>query len=384
MSVEAKTPHETLKQTPLHALHVALGARMAPFAGYDMPLHYPMGVLNEHRHTRAAAGLFDVSHMGQILLRPKSGALADAARALEQLVPADILGLARGRQRYTFFTNNRGGILDDLMVANRDDHYLLVVNAACKENDEALLRDGLSEDCDIERTDQALIALQGPKAEAALAHVAPDCVSMQFMDVRKMPIMGTPCVVARSGYTGEDGFEISMPSDVAREIAEGLLEDLAVAPVGLTARDTLRLEAGLCLYGSDLDQTTTPVMAGLSWAIQDARRRTGQRAGGFPGAPLILDELERGTTSRRVGLTPEGRTPVRAGAPLYADDAGGAPVGQVTSGGFSPSLDRPIAMGRVPAPLSESGTKLFAEVRGKRLPVAVTRLPFIEHHYRRG
>jgi len=270
------------------------------------------------------------------------------------------------------------------MVANRDDHYLLVVNAACKENDEALLRDGLSEDCNIERTDQALIALQGPKAEAALAHLAPDCVSMQFMDVRKMPIMGTPCVVARSGYTGEDGFEISMPSDVAREIAEGLLEDLAVAPVGLAARDTLRLEAGLCLYGSDLDQTTTPVMAGLSWAIQDARRRTGQRAGGFPGAPIILDELERGPGAHRVGLAPEGRTPVRAGAPLYADDAGGAPVGQVTSGGFSPSLDRPIAMGRVPAPLSELGIKLFAEVRGKRLPVAVTRLPFIEHHYRLG
>jgi aminomethyltransferase len=385
MSVDAtKTVPEELNRTPLHALHLALGARMVPFAGYDMPLNYPTGVLAEHRHTRAAAGLFDISHMGQIVLRPRSGALDDAARALERLVPADILELVPGKQRYTFFTHESGGILDDLMVANRGAHYLLVVNAACKETDEAHLRDNLSMDCDIERHDLALIALQGPKAEAVLTRLAPDSASMRFMDVRDMPIMGTACVVTRSGYTGEDGFEISIPSDVVREIAEGLLEDPDVAPVGLAARDTLRLEAGLCLYGSDIDDATTPEMAGLTWAIQNARRRTGQRTGGFPGASIILHELERGTKRCRVGLGPEDRTPVRAGAPIFAEDEGGPPIGQVTSGGFSPSLDRPIAMGYVPTPLSEPGTKLFAEVRGKRLPVAVTTLPFIAHHYKRG
>ena len=385
MSVDAtKTMPEELKQTPLHALHLALGARMAPFAGYDMPLNYPTGVLAEHRHTRAAAGLFDISHMGQIVLRPKSGALTDAARALERLVPADILELVPGRQRYTFFTNESGGILDDLMVANRGTHFLLVVNAACKENDEALLHNGLAQDCYVERSDHALIALQGPKAEAALAKLASACKEMRFMDVREMPIMGMPCVVMRSGYTGEDGFEISMLPDVSREIMEGLLEDPDVTPAGLAARDTLRLEAGLCLYGADIDEATTPVMAGLSWAIPKSRRGGGERLGGFPGSPIILDELERGTGAHRVGLALEGGMPVRAGAPLFSDDAGGVLVGHVTSGGFGPSLDRPIAMGYVPTPLSDLGTRLFAEVRGKRLPATVTPLPFVEHHCKRG
>lgn len=373
-----------LKRTPLHALHLALGARMAPFAGYDMPLNYAAGVLKEHRHTRAAASLFDTSHMGQILVRAKSGAPADAAQALERLVPADIVGLGPGRQRYTFFTNDRGGILDDLMVANLGDRYLLVVNAACKEQDLALLRDALSADCAIEATDRALIALQGPKAEAALARLAPDCARMRFMDVREMTIMGATCVVSRSGYTGEDGFEISTPPDVAREIAEGLLENPDVAPAGLAARDTLRLEAGLCLYGADLDAATSPVTAGLSWAISPARREKGQRTGGFPGAGVILGELAKGTAMHRVGLLPEGRAPVRAGAPLFADEIGAAQIGHVTSGGFGPSLDRPIAMAYVPAALSEAGTQLFAEVRGTRLAAVVTPLPFVEHRYKRG
>jgi aminomethyltransferase len=385
MSVDVtKTVPGELKRTPLYALHLALGARMAPFAGYDMPLNYPIGVLAEHRHTRTAAGLFDISHMGQIILRPKSGALADAARALERLVPADILGLVPGKQRYTFFTNENGGILDDLMVANRGNHFLLVVNAACKDNDEALLHNGLSQDCHVERSDHALIALQGPKAEAALAKLVPACGEMRFMDVREVPIMGTPCVVMRSGYTGEDGFEISMPQDVVREIAEGLLEDPEVTPVGLVARDTLRLEAGLCLYGADIDEATTPVMAGLSWAIPKSRRGSGERIGGFPGSPIILHELESGAGAHRVGLVIEGRTPVRAGAPLFAGDAGDALAGHVTSGGFGPSLDRPIAMGYVPTPLADLGTRLFAEVRGKRLPATVSPLPFVEHHYKRG
>lgn len=383
MSVNLTDP-QVLKRTALHALHAALGARMTAFAGYDMPVSYATGVLDEHKHTRAAAGLFDVSHMGQFSVRPKSGVMADAAQALEGLMPADILGLAEGKARYAFLTSEQGGILDDLIVAHLGDHYLLVVNAARKDHDLSLMRDHLSPDCDIlELTDKALISLQGPKAEAALAPLAKQCATMGFMDVRAMPIMGTPCIVSRSGYTGEDGFEISMRADVACEIAEGLLENPDVAPIGLGARDTLRLEAGLCLYGADIDETTTPVAAGLSWAIPKARRHGGQREGGFPGAAIILDELEKGATQSRVGLLPEGRAPVRGGTFLFADETDVTPAGRVTSGGFGPSLDRPIAMGYVPTALAQPGTRVFAEVRGRRLPVDVARLPFIEHRYKR-
>ena len=256
------TSDEALKHTPLHALHMELRARMVPFAGYDMPVQYPPGVLKEHLHTRAGAGLFDVSHMGQIVIRAKSGDVRDAARALERLVPVDILDLAPGRLRYAFFTNAHGGILDDLMVANCGDHLLLVVNAACKATDEAHLRGQLGKECEVERLDRALIALQGPKAETALAILAPECTSMRFMDVRTLTLMGAECMVSRSGYTGEDGYEISTPADIAREIAEELLANADVAPIGLGARDSLRLEAGLCLYGSDIDDKTTPVEAG--------------------------------------------------------------------------------------------------------------------------
>jgi aminomethyltransferase len=375
------TSDEALKHTPLHALHVELGARMVPFAGYEMPVQFKPGVLKEHLHTRAAAGLFDVSHMGQIAVRAKSG---DAARALERLVPVDILGLALGRLRYAFFTNARGGILDDVMVANRGDHLLIVVNAACKATDEAHLRAELGNECKVERLDRALIALQGPKAETALAVLAPECTKMRFMEVRTLTLMGADCMVARSGYTGEDGFEISTPADIAREVAEELLVNADVAPVGLGARDSLRLEAGLCLYGSDIDEKTTPVEAGLSWAIQKSRRGGGAREGGFPGAEIILEQLEHGPPRHRVGLRPEGRAPVRAGAPLYAEKDASAPVGFVTSGGFGPSLDVPIAIGYLPAALSVPGMRIFAEVRGKRLPVAVTTLPFIVLKYKRG
>jgi aminomethyltransferase len=374
----------SLKTTPLHALQVELGARMVPFAGYEMPVQYPLGVLKEHLHTRAAAGLFDVSHMGQIVLRAKSGDVGDAARALERLVPVDIIDLAPGRLRYAFFTNALGGILDDLMVANCGEYLLLVVNASCKEADEALLRAHLANECEVERLDRALIALQGPKAEAALALLAPECASMRFMDVRTLTLMGAECRVARSGYTGEDGFEISTPADIAREIAEELLANACVAPIGLGARDSLRLEAGLCLYGSDIDERTTPVEAGLSWAIQKVRRRRGAREGGFPGAPIILGQFEHGAPRHRVGLRPEGRAPVRAGAPLYVDADASAPVGSVTSGGFGPSLNAPIAMGYLPTALAAPGTTVFAELRGKRLPVTVTDLPFIVPKYKRG
>jgi len=378
------TSDEALKHTPLHALHVELGARMVPFAGYEMPVQFRPGVLNEHLHTRAAAGLFDVSHMGQIVARAKSGDARNAAWALERLVPVDILGLPPGRLRYAFFTNASAGILDDVMVANRGDYFLIVVNAACKATDEAHLRAQLGKECEVERLDRALIAVQGPKAEAALAVLAPECTKMRFMDVRTLTLMGADCMVARSGYTGEDGFEISTPADIAREVAEELLVNADVAPVGLGARDSLRLEAGLCLYGSDIDEKTTPVEAGLSWAIQKSRRGGGAREGGFPGAEIILEQLEHGPPRRRVGLRPEGRAPVRAGAPLYAEKDASAPVGFVTSGGFGPSLDAPIAIGYLPAALSVPGMRIFAEVRGKRLPVAVTTLPFIVLKYKRG
>lgn len=378
------TSDEALKHTPLHALHMELRARMVPFAGYDMPVQYPPGVLNEHLHTRAGAGLFDVSHMGQIVMRAKSGDVRDAARALERLVPVDILDLAPGRLRYAFFTNAHGGILDDLMVANCGDHLLLVVNAACKATDEAHLRGQLGKECEVERLDRALIALQGPKAETALAILAPECTSMRFMDVRTLTLMGAECMVSRSGYTGEDGYEISTPADIAREIAEELLANADVAPIGLGARDSLRLEAGLCLYGSDIDDKTTPVEAGLSWAIQKERRSGGAREGGFPGAEIILGQLEHGTPRHRVGLRPEGRAPVRASAPLYVEADASARIGSVTSGGFGPSLNAPIAMGYLAAALAVPGTRVFAEVRGNRLPIAVTALPFIVPKYKRG
>jgi aminomethyltransferase len=356
---------------------------MVPFAGYDMPLQYRAGVLKEHLHTRAAAGLFDVSHMGQIRLRPRSGAIADVARALERLVPIDVLGLQPGRMRYAVLTNDRGGILDDLMVANLGDHLLLVVNAARKEADEAHVRQQLADVCEVEHSDDALIALQGPRAEACLARLAPGCTSMRFMDVRALQIMEVDCIVMRSGYTGEDGFEISMPSDVAREICEGLLEIADVALVGLAARDTLRLEAGLCLYGADIDETTTPAEAGLAWAIPKLRRRNGARAGGFLGAVTILDQLENGAKRSRIGLRPEGRMPIRADAPLFAEETDGDPVGRVTSGSFGPTIDAPVAMGYLPASMAAEGTRVFAEVRGSRLPATVTALPFIETHYKR-
>ena len=375
---------EALKHTPLHALHVTLGARMVPFAGYEMPVQFRPGVLKEHLHTRAAAGLFDVSHMGQIAVRAKSGDARDAARALERLVPVDILGLALGRLRYAFFTNARGGILDDVMVANRGDHLLIVVNAACKATDEAYLRGELGNACDVERLDRALIALQGPEAETALAVLAPECTKMRFMDVRTLTLMGADCMVARSGYTGEDGFEISTPADIAREVAEELLANADVAPVGLGARDSLRLEAGLCLYGSDIDEGTTPVEAGLSWAIQKSRRRSGAREAGFPGAEIILEQLEHGARRRRVGLRPEGRAPVRALASLYAEMDTVAPLSSVTSGGFGPSLDAPIATGYLPTNLAAPGARVFADLRGKRVPVTVTTLPFIVPKYKHG
>jgi len=373
-----------LQRTALHALHVSLGAKMVPFAGYDMPVQYATGVLREHLHTRGSAGLFDVSHMGQIVLRAKSGRVEDAGRALELLVPQDILGVAPGRQRYAQFTNEGGGILDDLMVANFGDHLFLVVNAACKETDEAHLRAQLSGMCEIEPLpDRALLALQGPKAESVLAKLCADAPAMRFMDAGPRKVAGFDCFVSRSGYTGEDGFEISVPAGQAEELARLLLAEAEVLPIGLGARDSLRLEAGLCLHGHDIDTMTTPVEAALEWSIQKARRSGGARSGGFLGAETILAQLDQGAPRRRVGLKPEGRAPVREGTALFADAASSEQIGAVTSGGFGVSLNAPVAMGYLPTPLAGAGTQIFAELRGQRLPLKVAATPFVPNTYKR-
>lgn len=366
--------HETLKRTGLYDLHIELGAKMVPFAGWEMPVQYPMGVMKEHLHTRAAAGLFDVSHMGQVILP------AGAVAALESLVPVDIAGLKENRQRYAMFTNDQGGILDDLMVANKGDHLFVVVNAACAEQDIAHMKAHI-EGVQVV-TDRALLALQGPAAEGALAALVPGVADMKFMDVAEFDWQGATLWVSRSGYTGEDGFEISVPDAVAVDFARALLAHPDVAPIGLGARDSLRLEAGLCLYGHDIDTTTTPVEADLKWAIQKARRNGGARAGGFPGAAIILDQFDNGAARKRVGLRPEGRAPMREGTQIYLAPEGGEPVGQVTSGGFGPSINAPMAMAYLPADLAD-GTTVYGDVRGKRLPARIAPMPFQPNTYKR-
>lgn len=366
---------DDLERTPLHDLHVELGARMVPFAGYSMPVQYPAGIIDEHRHTRAAAGLFDVSHMGQVHLH---GDGADAA--LERLVCADVVGLQPGRQRYALFTAADGGILDDLMIARAADHLALVVNAACKAADIAHLEAGVGADCEVRvRPDLALLALQGPAAAGVLQRIAPDCAAMRFMDARPLTVDGIDCFASRSGYTGEDGFEIAVPADAAEALARRLLAEPEVAPVGLGARDSLRLEAGLPLYGHDIDTSTSPVEAGLAWAINKARRPDGARAGGYPGAEVVAVQMRDGVSRRRVGLRPQGRAPVREGAELV--DAQGHTAGRVTSGGFGPSVGGPVAMGYVATEALDAA--LSALVRGKPLPVERHALPFVEQRYAR-
>jgi aminomethyltransferase len=366
-----------LTQTPLHALHIELGAKMVPFAGYEMPVQYPMGILSEHLHTRDKAGLFDVSHMGQVRL---SG--GQAASALESLVPIDVVNLASGQQRYALFTNADGGVLDDLMVTNAGDHLFAVVNADCKEQDIAHLHTHLDGRCIVEnRTDKALLALQGPTAASVLAVLAPAANALAFMQAEAMDVAGYPCFVSRSGYTGEDGFEISVPNDAVEALARRLLEHADVEAIGLGARDSLRLEAGLCLYGHELDPSTTPVEASLKWALSKSRRTGGARAGGYLGANVINEQLSSGTARRRVGILPEGRAPIREGAELISSE--GTRVGHISSGGFSPSLGAPIAMGYVETAYSSLDTKLSALVRGKPRPVSVAKLPFVAQRYHR-
>ncbi|MGL5005306.1 MAG: glycine cleavage system aminomethyltransferase GcvT, partial [Casimicrobium sp.] len=368
-----------LSKTPLFDLHVKLGARMVPFAGYEMPVQYPLGVMKEHLHTRAHAGLFDVSHMGQVELHG-----ADAAAALETLVPVDVIGLPAGKQRYALFTNEQGGILDDLMIFNTGTYLHLVVTAACKEHDFALLQSKSGSRCVVKvRDDLALLALQGPGAETALKSIASGEIPQTFMQGARVKLAGVDCLVTRSGYTGEDGFEISVSNSNCEALANALLAAPNVQPIGLGARDSLRLEAGLCLYGHDLDTTTTPVEAALTWAMQKVRRTGGARAGGFPGADVIhaqLDDTSK-VKRKRVGLKPEGRAPIREGVEIV--DAKGAKVGVVTSGGFGPTVNAPVIMAYVETAYATSGTKLNAMLRGAPTPVTVVDIPFAPHRYKR-
>ncbi|WP_434609049.1 glycine cleavage system aminomethyltransferase GcvT [Pseudomonas sp. R1-7] len=371
---------EQLLKTPLHALHLELGARMVPFAGYDMPVQYPLGVMKEHQHTRDQAGLFDVSHMGQIRLTG-----AGAAKALETLVPVDIVDLPVGMQRYAMFTNDNGGILDDLMVANLgDDELFLVVNAACKDQDLAHLQANIGGQCSIEPLFEAraLLALQGPVAVTVLARLAPDVAKMTFMQFQRVTLLGVDCFVSRSGYTGEDGFEISVPAADAEKLARALLAEPEVAAIGLGARDSLRLEAGLCLYGHDMNTETTPIEASLLWAISKVRRADGARAGGFPGAETVFAQQQQGVKRKRVGLLPQERTPVREGAEIVNE--AGETLGTVCSGGFGPTLGGPLAMGYLDSAYVALDTPVWAIVRGKKVPLLVSKMPFVPQRYYRG
>ena len=369
---------QALLRTPLHALHVELGAKMVPFAGYEMPVSYPAGIVAEHRQCRDAAALFDVSHMGQLRLVG-----ADAAAALESLVPVDVVGLAEGKQRYALFTNDAGGILDDLMVTRRAEHLFLVVNAGCKVADIDHLRAEIGRRCAIEpMPEHALLALQGPAAGAVMQRLSPSLAKLTFMSGAVTKIAGIDCFATRSGYTGEDGFEISVAGANAEALARALLAAPEVKPAGLGARDTLRLEAGLCLYGHDIDTSTTPIEAALAWAFQKVRRPGGARAGGYPGAGTIERQLASGTARKRVGLVGLDRAPVREGAAIV--DEGGGAIGRVTSGTVGPSVGKPVALAYVPSALAAVGTPLDADVRGKRQPMQVQALPFTPHRYFRG
>ncbi len=371
---------DALFKTPLHDLHIELGARMVPFAGYSMPVQYPAGLMAEHLHTRTAAGLFDVSHMGQLRLEGP-----DAGAAFESLMPVDVMDLAVGKQRYGLLLNDAGGIMDDLMFFNTGISIFIIVNGACKAVDMAHIQKKIGTRCKvIPMPEMALLALQGPQAVTALSRLAPGVEKLVFMTGGRFDVAGCDCFLTRSGYTGEDGFEISVHADQAEKLARALLAQAEVKPVGLGARNSLRLEAGLCLYGNDIDATTTPVEASLNWAIQKVRRAGGARAGGFPGAEKILAQLAdpRTLTRKRVGLMALERIPVRDHTALHA--LTGEAIGEVTSGLLGPSINQPVAMGYVGPEFATMGTQLNAMVRGKPVLMQVTAMPFVPAHYFRG
>lgn len=374
MSYDPK--NSQLAQTPLNNLHQELGATMVDFAGYEMPMFYPAGILKEHQHTRSQASLFDISHMGQVRLTGM-----DAAVALETLLPGNIVDLKPYCQRYSMFTNVRGGILDDLMITNTNDYLFLVINAARKEQDIDHMRNHLPESkCSVEVIeDHALLALQGPAAHQVFSRLNPEATALTFMSAAWMNIEGARCLVARCGYTGEDGFEILIPADRATDIAQILLNQPEVAPAGLGARDTLRLEAGYCLYGQDIDTTTTPIEASMEWVVSKARRPGGVRPGGYPGTEVINQQLAEGTTRKLVGFSPQCKSPVRAETKII--DSNEQEIGQVTSGGFGPTVGAPVAMGYVKSAFSDTDTKLTAIQRGKPISMIVTPPPFVPHRY---
>ena len=373
---------QTLRKTPLNAIHREFGAKLTEFAGYEMPIQYRLGILGEHQHTRKKAGLFDVSHMGQVILSGQS--YEETALALEKVLPMDVLGLEIGRQRYGFLTNDDGGILDDLMFSNRGDHIFVVLNAACKDSDIKYLRSLLEPNISIKEIEnRALIALQGPASEAVLGKYHPQIKNMKFMDVETLPIDGSECWISRSGYTGEDGFEISIPAEAAEPITRSILSNQNVEFIGLGARDSLRLEAGLCLYGHDIDQATTPVEASLTWAIQKARRSNGSRASGFIGSEIILKQLAGGTNKKRVGFLPQTRAPMREGVEIFGTETSKDAIGKITSGGYGPTVGYPIAMGYINSEYANSEDDLFGELRGKRVPVKVSNLPFVPLNFKR-
>jgi aminomethyltransferase len=369
-----------LKHTPLHKLHQELGARMVPFAGYSMPVQYPSGLIAEHQHTRQSAGLFDVSHMGQIFL---SG--SDVGSSLEKILPIDVLGLSPGQQRYGLLTNESGGILDDLMVVNRGHEYYMVVNGACKDHDLKHIQSVIGSECHVNpQFDRALLALQGPQSVKALGRLAPEVAQVLFMQGLSLQIQNIDLYVTRSGYTGEDGFEISVAAEEAEKLARLLLDQPEVKPIGLGARNSLRLEAGLCLYGNDMDETTTPMEAGLSWAISKVRRSDGERSGGFLGAGPILAQWDKRSTlkRKRISLIGKERIPVRE--PVVVEDSTGKPIGKICSGLLSPDLDKPIAFAYVDVEQAQLGNTVFAKVRNKNVAMEVVKSPFVPQRYYRG
>ena len=373
---------QALRKTPLYDLHRDLGAKLTEFAGYEMPVQYGLGILSEHQHTRAKAGLFDVSHMGQVILRGRS--YTETALALEKLLPTDVLGLEVGRQRYGLLTTNSGGILDDLMFSNRGDHIFIVLNAACKNSDIKHLKSLLEPEILVEEVlNRALIALQGPASETVLCELNPQVKNMKFMDVETLLVSGVECWISRSGYTGEDGFEISIPAVDAEPVTRSILSNENVEFIGLGARDSLRLEAGLCLYGHDINQATTPVEASLTWAIQKVRRANGERAGGFIGSKIILKQLDEGTERKRVGFLPQTRAPMREGVEVFETERSKDTIGIITSGGYGPTVGHPVAMGYIDSKYAQNKNNLFGELRGKRVPVKVSKIPFVPLNFKR-
>ena len=373
-----------LNRTALYDLHRSLGAKSIPFAGYEMPVNYPLGIMKEHLYCRKSAGLFDVSHMGQLVISSTTQSMQSIATELEKLLPIDILGLEEDRQRYGFLPNSQGGIIDDLMISNRGDHFFAVINASRKEIDFKYFKENISKEIDVELiSTRSLIAIQGPKSEKILSSQIGELSSLNYLDVKNFTYNGEILWVSRSGYTGQDGFEISIPNSLCEVFCKSILEQKGIEPIGLGARDTLRLECGLCLYGQDLNETITPIEAGLKWAIQKVRRTGGAREGGFTGQEKILAQIDTPPSFKREAFFPDGKAPLRSGTKLFSDDSGKNEIGLITSGSYSPTLERPISMGYLNYTKFKVGDPIFGELRTKFFPIKRTKLPFVPTSFKR-